>query len=295
MKLRLALAQWPIGNPATWDQFASRVDAALTDARENGAEIVVLPEYLALELASTLSPKVREDFVATLGALQSVHERWLTLFSRLARTYGVTIVAGTFLLSMPNSRYRNRAYLFTPDGKHGFQDKMTLTGFELSAGVIEPGDALKVFDTKHGRVAINICYDAEFPLYARAVAEAGARLLIVPSCTDTEAGATRVRVGCMARALENRLFVAQSVTTGEAPDNPALDTNTGYAAVYAPSDRGMPDDGVVARAAGREEWLFADVDLDKLEAMRDAGQVSNAIDWDFQLRPGVARARVEKL
>lgn len=295
MKLRLALAQWRIGHPAKWDQFVSRVDAAISDARESGAEIAVLPEYLALELASTFAPDVRSDFVATLSALQNLHEQWLLLFSRLARTYGLYIVAGSFLLAMPNGRYRNRSYLFTPDGKYGFQDKLTLTGFELSAGVIEAGDTLKIFETRHGRVAINICYDAEFPLYARALTEAGARLLLVPSCTDTEAGATRVRVGCMARALENRLYVAQSVTVGEAPDNPALDTNTGYAAVYAPSDRGMPEDGVIARGDGEAEWVSADIDLDRLEAMRDSGQVANAIDWDLQLRPGVTRARVESL
>src|SRR3546814_2366020 len=78
---------------------------------------------------------------------------------------------------------------------------------------------------------------SEFPLPVRAQREAGARLLLVPSCTDTQAGATRVRVGCMARALENRLFVAQAVTTGAADWSPALDTNTGEATIYAPIDR----------------------------------------------------------
>src|SRR3546814_12399027 len=57
---------------------------------------------------------------------------------------------------------------------------------------------------------------SEFPLPVRAQREAGARLLLVPSCTDTQAGATRVRGGCMARALENRLFVAQAVKIGGA-------------------------------------------------------------------------------
>src|SRR3546814_4915156 len=63
---------------------------------------------------------------------------------------------------------------------------------------------------------------SEFPLPVRAQREAGVRLLLVPSCTDTQAGATRVRVGCMARALENRKFNAQAVTTGAADWSPAL-------------------------------------------------------------------------
>ncbi len=295
MKLRLALAQWTIGSPANFGEFAARISKAVAEAVSGGAQIVVFPEYLALELATTLAPMLRADFVATLAALQPLHEDWLALFARLAREHRVHLVAGTFLLAQPNSRYRNRAYFFTADGKHVFQDKLTLTGFEKQAGVIEPGDVLKVFDTPYGRIAINICYDAEFPLYARAQRQAGARLLLVPSCTDTDAGATRVRVGCMARALENRFYVAQSVTTGEAPDNPALDTNTGRATLYAPSDRGLPADGILVIADPGATWLIAEVDFAALDTTLQNAQVAVPVDWDAQARPDVVRARVEKL
>lgn len=295
MKLRLALAQWPIGAPADFDAFAQRVSAEVAIAAQAGAQMIVLPEYLALELAATLPAATRADVVATLAALQPLQVRWLELFSGLARRHDLHLLAGTFLLGVGNGRYRNRAWLFSPTGDSVFQDKMTLTGFEGGLGVVEPGDELRVFDCSFGRVAINVCYDAEFPLYARAQQQAGARLLLVPSCTDTEAGATRVRVGCMARALESRLFVAQSVTAGEAPDNPSLDINTGFAAVYAPSDRGLPDDGVVARADAGSTWLLADVDLATLDATLQDAQVRVPVDWDEQFRPGVTRARVQRI
>jgi len=293
--MKIALAQWRIGAPASFDEFAARVSAEVAAAAAQGARIVVLPEYLALELASTLNAKTRADFAATLAALQAVHEDWLRLFAGLATAHRIHLLAGTFLLAQPNGKYRNRAYLFSADGAHVFQDKLALTGFEKAHRVIEPGDALKAFESPFGRIAIAICYDSEFPLYARAQREAGARLLLVPSCTDTEAGATRVRIGCMARALENRIFVAQSVTAGEAPDNPALDTNTGRAAVYAPSDRGLPDDGLLAAANPGETWLIADVDLDALEATAGNAQVAVPVDWEQQLRPDVVRAKVESL
>lgn len=293
MKIRLALAQWTIRSPDNFAAFAQRISAAVDEAVRDGAQIVVFPEYLALELAATLRPATHADFGATLAALQALHADWLELFARLARQHRIHLLAGTFLLAQTNGRYRNRAYFFTPDGQYAFQDKLTLTGFEKDAGVIEPGDALKVFDTRYGRVAINICYDAEFPLYARAQQQAGVRLLLVPSCTDTDAGATRVRVGCMARALENRLYVAQSVTAGEAPDNPALDTNTGNATLYVPSDRGMPANGIAAVVAPGATWLIADVDFASLDATLQTAQVAVPVDWDAQLRPDVARARVE--
>ena len=290
--MRVAAAQWPIQAPADFDAFARRLRAELEGVAAQGAQLAVLPEYLALELAGAFAADVRGDFTASLAALQDLYAGWTHLFAALARDCGLHLLAGTFLLRQPNGRYRNRAELFAPDGRRWFQDKLTLTGFERAAGVIEAGDSLQVFDTALGRIGVNICYDSEFPLYARRQYEAGARLLLVPSCTDTAAGATRVRVGCQARALENQCHVVQSVTAGEAAWSPALDSNTGRAAVYAPSDRGLPDDGVVAIAAPDVIWVCADIDGGRLDQVRREGQVANAADWESQLRPGVAAAVV---
>jgi len=145
---------------------------------------------------------VRSDTRASLAAVQTYREAWLALFAGIARDTGLHIVAGSFLVEVGGGRYRNRSDLFSPDGGHGWQEKLQLTGFEKTTGVIEPGDALKVFDLGGVRACIAICYDIEFPLPVRTQWEAGARLLLVPSCTDTAAGATRVRTGCLARAGE---------------------------------------------------------------------------------------------
>jgi predicted amidohydrolase len=290
--MRVASAQWPIVAPTSFDDYAARLRRELDIVAARGAQLAVLPEYLALELAGLFADTTRTDFAASLDALQPLYPDWQALFAALARDCGLHVLAGTFLLRQGNGRYRNRSELFAPDGRRWFQDKLTLTGFEHAAGVIEPGDMLQVFDTALGRIAVNVCYDSEFPLYARRQYEAGARLLLVPSCTDTFAGATRVRVGCLARALENQIHVVQSVTAGEAAWSPALDTNTGVAAVFAPSDRGLPDDGIVAQASADSVWTFADIDADALARVRREGQVANAADWDAQLRPGVVAAIV---
>src|SRR5690606_15257986 len=132
---------------------------------------------------------------------------WHGLYAGLARELGMSIQAGTFLTATGEGRYRNRAWWYAPDGRRVFQDKLQLTGFEKQLGIIDGGDALKVFDAAPGvRAGISVCYDCEFPLPVRAQYEAGARLLLVPSCTDTDAGANRVGTGCLARALENRFF-----------------------------------------------------------------------------------------
>lgn len=293
MKVRVAAAQYAIGEPRDFGAFAQRVSAQVALAASRGAQIAMLPEYLSLEAAAAFDADVRGDFVRSLDALQAFRDDTLALARELSRRHALLLVAGTFLERIAPDRYRNRAWIASPDGRLAFQDKLTLTGFERAARVIEPGDELKVFDSDFGRIAVDICYDIEFPLYARAQAEAGARLLLVPSCTDTAAGANRVRVGCRARALENPLYVACAVTAGDAPWSPALDTNTGVAGIYTPIDRGFPDDGIAAQAS--DGWAIADVDLDAFNANASQAQVANARDWPLQLRPGVRRARVERL
>ena len=237
----------------------------------------------------------RVDLHASLAALQPLRAAWLALYARLARDLGLWINAGSFLLATGDGRYRNRSDLFAPDGGHAWQDKLQLTGFERQARVIAPGEALKVFEVDGVRAGIAVCYDSEFPLPVRAQCEAGARLLLVPSCTDTEAGATRVRVGCLARALENRMFVAQAVTAGEAPWSPALDVNTGEAALLAPMDVGLPADGVLAQTRGDAAWAIAELDLAALEASAMRAQVANDRDWPGQAMPALQRARLERV
>lgn len=291
--MKIAVAKYPIGAPRDFEAFAAKQMQLLEVAAAQGAELAVLPEYLALELGASFGDDVRGDLHASLAALQPLHARWLELFTGLASRLRLHVQAGSFLLAAGDGRYRNRAYWFTPEGRHGFQDKLQLTGFEKQAGVIEGGDALKVFEFGPVRAGISVCYDSEFPLPVRAQCEAGARLLAVPSCTDTEAGATRVRVGCLARALENRCFIAQSVTAGIAEWSPALDVNTGEAAVYAPMDRGLPADGVLAQTHGDEVWAYAELDFAALEASRANAQVANDGDWAGQLKPGLRKAKVE--
>ncbi len=280
--MKVAVAKYPIKAPASWAEFAARQRTVLAEAADAGAQLAVLPEYLSLELAAALGPDVSKSLPASLRGIQAFHDDWLALYDELAQSLNLIIQAGTFLLQVDGGRYRNRAWWFTPEGRRGYQDKMQLTGFEKQLGVIDAGDALQVFDLGGVRTGIAVCYDSEFPLSVRAQREAGAQLLLVPSCTDTDAGSTRVTVGCMARALENRMFVAKAVTAGEAAWSPALDVNTGEAVLYAPMDRGFPADGVLASTHGDQLWAMADLDFDALASRLGEAQVTVDGDWSQQ-------------
>ena len=102
-------------------------------------------------------------------------------------------------------------------------------------------------DIGSARIGIAICYDVEFPLIARALVEAGAEVILAPSCTDTVHGYWRVRVGAQARALENQCVVVQAPLVGAVDWSPAVDMNRGAAGVFGPPDLGFPEDGVIAQ------------------------------------------------
>lgn len=291
--MKVAVAKYPVGQPRDFSAFAEKQTQLLQQAADAGARIAVLPEYLSLELAATFPVAISADLIASLEATQQYAEDFRHLYSTLAQRLGLHVVAGSFLTAVGNGRYCNRSHWFTPDGTQAWQDKLQLTAFEKHTQVIESGEALRVFEADGVRAGVSICYDAEFPLPVRAQQQAGARLLAVPSCTDTDAGATRVRVGCLARALENRIFVAQSVTAGSARWSPALDENTGEAALFAPMDVGLPADGVVAQTAGQQVWAIGELDFDALEASRAQAQVANDRDWMGQDAPAIRRARLE--
>ncbi len=143
-----------------------------------------------------------------------------------------------------------------------------------------------MFDTPWGRIGVCICYDSEFPPLARAQMEAGAWLLLAPSCTDSRAGFNRVRLSARARAVENQCFVAVATTVGDAPWLAALDENHGYAAVFGPCDRGFPEDGLIARGPmDTPGWVYADLDPARLDRVRREGGVLNHRDYPTKPAP----------
>lgn len=280
---RLAAAQYPVDELRGWADYEHKLATWSREAASAGAGLLLFPEYASLELTSLFAAPLRDDLRGQIAAMQALLPRWQALHAALARELGIYLAAGSFPVRADDGRFHNRAYLFAPDGACDWQDKRMMTRFENEHWGIAGGGPLKVFDTALGRLGFCICYDAEFPLIARTLVEAGADLLLVPSCTDTLAGYHRVRIGAQARALENQCYVAQAPLVGEAPWSPAIDVNTGAAGIYTPVDRGFPEDGVLA--AGRLDqpgWIHATIDPAALAEVRRSGQVFNYQDWARQ-------------
>jgi predicted amidohydrolase len=283
MNIKIASAQYDISFLVSWQAYQDKIGRWVAEAAQQGARILLFPEYASMELASLFGQEVYSSLSKQLAAMQSVHGDYIDLFKTLARQHQCLIQSGSFPVEVEPSVYRNRAYLFMPDGAVDYQDKLMMTRFENEQWLIKGGKDLKCFDTEYGKIAINICYDSEFPMLARKQVEMGANLILVPSCTDTLAGFHRVKIGCQARALENQCYVVQSCLVGNAPWSEAVDVNIGAAAIYTPVDRGFPDDGVlVAGELNAVQWVIGEVSLASCAVVREQGQVFNCRDWPLQ-------------
>ncbi|MGL4092466.1 carbon-nitrogen hydrolase family protein [Agrobacterium cavarae] len=287
---RLAACQYAIELIDTWEDYAKHLAAIVAEAKAKGAELLLLPEYSAMALTGQLPPDVRSDLHGSIEAMQSLIPSWVELCEELAREHQILFQPGSAPVKDADGKFRNRAWLFGPGGLIGYQDKQIMTRFEREQWFIDAGvDGLKAFDTPIGKLGILICYDNEFPMLGRRLAEMGVELVLAPSCTDTLAGSYRVRIGAQARALENQFAVLSSPTAGDAPWSPAVDENRGRAALYVPSDYGMPANGIVAEsdsdAVSESTLLIVDIDLADVARLRTQGQVATRRDWSEQF-PG---------
>ncbi|QLF69103.1 carbon-nitrogen hydrolase family protein [Peteryoungia desertarenae] len=285
--LTLAACQYKIELIETWESYVLHLTQLVHQAVERGAELVLLPEYAGLVLAGQLESDTRSDLHGSIAGIQPLIPAWVELCEALARTHAIVFQPGSAPVLDPDGQYRNRAFLFGPDGLIGHQDKIIMTRFEREQWGIAAGKhGLTALDTPLGKLGILICYDNEFPMLARNLAEQGVDLILAPSCTDTLAGAYRVRIGAQARALENQIAVLSSPTAGTAPWSPAMDENRGRAALYVPSDYGMPPSGIYAEsesdAVEESHWLITEIDLDTVRRLRTEGQVATRRDWPEQ-------------
>lgn len=283
--MKIAAAAYPIDWHNRWNEYVGKLRVWVRTASEQGAELLLFPEYAALELASLADEENARDPRKAMEAVSNRIKDVDDLHASLAREFKVHICAATGPLRARDGRATNRARLFAPDGSMGFQDKLMPSVFERGDWGVSGGDGPRVFVTAIGRIGILVGYDAEFPLIARAMAEAGAEILLVPSSTDSPAGHARVRLGARARAAENQCIVAQAVTVGDADWLPAARKSAGVAAIFGPPDAGFPEDGILAAGKpGTAGWVTGEASLDAVWRVREQGNVRTYSDWPDQAR-----------
>ncbi len=281
--MKVASAAYPLDWHDNWLSFEDKIEAWVDGAAEAGANLLVFPEYAAMELASLAGHDIATDPSESLIAVSEVMPDAIALLQGCASRHGVHIATPTGPVERVDGKLVNRAHLLAPNGLKGYQDKLIPTPSERKEMNISAGEQAVVFETSIGKIGILICYDCEFPLIARAMVEAGAEILVVPSCTEDVSGFWRVRVGAMARALEGQCIVAHAPLVGRADWCDAAERATGAAAIYCPSDLGFSETGILDEGPlGLVGWALADVELSEIARVRRDGHVLNMTHWAEQ-------------
>ncbi len=293
--MKVATAAYPLDPLKTWEDYATKIESWVAEAAGQGAKLLLFPEYGAMELGVLDGPDVAADLEKSLRAVSNHVPAADDLHSALSTKYQVHICAASAPVfdDAIGPRPVNRARLFSPTGGRGHQDKQIMTRYERVPMEMAPCQPLKLFDTALGKIGILTCYDSEFPLLGRGLAEAD--ILLVPSCTEALSGYWRVRIGAMARALENQCVSVMSSLVGKAEWTDVADTTTGMGGIFGPPDVGFPDTGVLAEGTlNTPGWTYADVDLEKIKHVRADGRVLNRTHWNEQPK-GDSPVKLERL
>ncbi|WP_282053033.1 carbon-nitrogen hydrolase family protein [Phaeobacter inhibens] len=283
--MKVAAAAYPLDWFDDWSAYVAKITRWVQEAAGEGADLLVFPEYAAMELSTLDGAAVAGDLERSLHAVSRRMPDVDALHLRLAAEFGVHILGASAPVFDGGARPVNRATLYAPNGQKGVQDKQIMTMFERDPWNVTNGEALTVFDTTLGKIGVLICYDSEFPLLGRALADVD--VLLVPSCTEALAGYWRVRIGAMGRALENQCVSVMSSIVGPAEWSEAVDQNTGMGGIFGPPDTGFPATGVLAEGVlNKPGWTYADVDLEAIAHVRRDGVVRNRTHWDERSEPG---------
>ena len=273
-ELRVAAVQMELRRETSIQSFHDHVADIVQRAKADGAELILLPELSTTGLLAT-HPRVDElqpsDLhLAYREVFPALTDEVVATFRSVAQDAGVWLAGGSHWRGADDGTFRNTAYLAHPDGRIDAQDKLHLTWPEVDLGTTA-GDGVHLFDVAGAKVAIQICADIEFAEVTRALALAGADVVLCPSMTWNSRGAGRVRASCIARSVEQQVVVVQSPMIGSSdiPRGAAMH-GKGHAQITVPIDRSFGvNDGVLAAAQpGAEAYVVATADIDKVRQVR---------------------------
>ena len=193
------------------------IDAAVRyigDAKEAGADYVLTPEMtniLAANREQLFAVAVEEEADASLATLREV-----------ARKLGIYVHIGSLAIRISPDRAANRSFLIDPKGDIlARYDKIHMFDVHLAGGEsyresrnYRPGELAVLADLPWGRLGLTVCYDLRFPALYRALAEAGATMLTIPSAFTKQTGEAHWHVLIRSRAVENGCFVFAAAQGG---------------------------------------------------------------------------------
>jgi len=229
------------------------------EAKAGGAEYVQTPEM------TNILERSRESLFAKV--VPEENDPSLATFRELARALGIYIHVGSLAVKVGPEKAANRAFLIDRKGEIVARyDKIHMFDVDLQGGesyresrAYRPGDLAVVTDLPWGRLGVTICYDLRFPALYRALAEAGASFLAIPSSFTRQTGEAHWHVLMRSRAIENGCYVIAAAQGGDHEDGRST---FGHSIVVDPWGK------VIAEGGTEPGVIFADIDPAEVAAAR---------------------------
>ena len=196
---------------------AANLDAAVAlikEAAGAGADYAQTPEV------TNVMDVRRERLLDTVVAEEK--DASLAGFRELARQLGIYVHIGSLAVKISPDRAGNRSFLIDRDGEivarytkiHMFDVDLANGESYRESRTFRPGEIAVAADLPWGRLGLTICYDLRFPALYRALAEAGASFLAIPSAFTRQTGEAHWHVLIRARAIENGCFILAAAQGG---------------------------------------------------------------------------------
>jgi predicted amidohydrolase len=217
--------------------------ALLDEAAAAAAQLLVLPEC-------AIPGYMFDSADEALPFAEEIPGSSTEAFEQACRRLDIHTVCG--LLERDGDLLRNAAVLVGPDGLIGTYWKTHLPFLGVDR-FVAPGDELHVYETRLGRIGLEICYDLRFPEVTRTLALKGAEIVAHPT-NFPMAAKVQTEVITLARAAENRIYLLTANRVGKERRGEFC----GWSQIVDPYGKRLAEAGET-----EEALLVAEVDLEK--------------------------------
>lgn len=256
--LRLAIGQMCSADSHEANIATMRTLAA--NAAGQGAKVLALPEVAGLMNANRK--------VALTQVVQAADDPFVAACQEVAAKHGLWIHNGSTPVLAPDGRFLNHTTLIDDQGAiRAEYDKVHLFDVQIEGQApigeskrYAPGDALVMADTPWGGFGLTICYDLRFPYLYRALGQAGASVIFIPSAFTVTTGRAHWETLLRARAIETGAFVIAAAQSGTHADGRET---YGHSLAVDPWGRVLADMG-----EGAPKMALVDLDLSLVEKAR---------------------------
>ena len=260
MRTRYTAALCQMDTQADRDKNLNTACRLAAEAAERGADFALFPEVFNVIDRGEAPPERIPDGPSVARMAEA------------ARRHGIWILCGSLMEADPRGGKKyNTSVLLNPQGEvaakyaklHLFDAVLPDGGKAFESETVQPGHTPVIADTPLGRLGLSICYDLRFPELYRWMALNGAQVFLIPAEFNRGTGRLHWEVLLRARAIENGCYVIAPAQLG------LKQTKDGPYACYGSSMVVDPDGTVIARAPDQVGVTLAEIDLARVDAVRE--------------------------